>query len=109
MLMHTRIPLGSFAAAVSVLALYPALAGQQPASVAADLVLLNGKIVTVETEPSEVEALAVGGNQIAAMGTTAAMKRHVGAKTQVIDLRGRLVVPGLSMATHTSRASVSRS
>ena len=92
--MHTRISLGSFAAAVSVLALYPALAGQQPASVAADLVLLNGKIVTVEAEPSEVEALAVGGNRIAAMGTTAAMKRHVGAKTRVIDLRGRLVVPG---------------
>ena len=92
--MRPRILIGSFAAVVSVLALRPALEGQQPASVAADLVLLNGRIVTVETEPAEVEALAVGGNVIAAMGTTAAMKRHVGAKTQVIDLRGRLVVPG---------------
>ena len=94
MFMRTPLLLGSVAAVVSMLAGYPAREGQQPASVAADLVLLNGRIVTLEEAPAEVEALAVGGNQIAAMGATEAMKRHVGAKTQVIDLRGRLVVPG---------------
>src|SRR5687768_10252781 len=91
--MRTSILLGSIAAVVSMLA-NPGAGGQQPASVAADLVLLNGRIVTVEEAPAQVEALAVGGNRIAAMGTTEAMKRHVGAKTQVIDLHGRLVVPG---------------
>jgi hypothetical protein len=70
------------------------LSGQQPASVAADLVLLNGKIVTVEPGQPQVEALAVGGNRIAAVGTTAAIKRYVGAKTQVIDLNGQLAIPG---------------
>jgi predicted amidohydrolase YtcJ len=70
------------------------VSGQQPASVAADLVLLNGKIVTVEAAQPRVEALAVGGNRIAAIGTTAAIKRYVGAKTQVIDLRGQLAIPG---------------
>jgi hypothetical protein len=68
--------------------------GQQPASVAADLVLLNGKIVTVEPAQPQVEALAVGGNRIAAIGTTAAIKRYVGAKTRVIDLNGQLAIPG---------------
>ena len=67
---------------------------QQPASVAADLVLLNGKIITVEDARPEVEALAVGGNRIAAVGTSAEMKRHIGQKTQVIDLQGRLAIPG---------------
>lgn len=68
--------------------------GQQPASVAADIVLLNGKIVTVESAPAQVEALAIGGNRIAAVGSTPAIKRYVGEKTQVIDLNGRLVIPG---------------
>jgi hypothetical protein len=70
------------------------LAGQQAAPVAADIVLLNGKIVTVETSQPQVEALAIGGSRIAALGTSAEMKRHIGPKTQVIDLAGRLVVPG---------------
>jgi predicted amidohydrolase YtcJ len=68
--------------------------GQQPASVAADMVLLNGKIVTLDESQPQVEALAVGGNRIAALGTSTAMKRHVGQKTQVIDLNGQLVIPG---------------
>ena len=67
---------------------------QQSASVAADLVILNGKIVTLEDAQPQVEALAVGGSRIAAMGTTAAMKRFVGQKTQVIDAAGQLVIPG---------------
>lgn len=67
---------------------------QQPASVAADMVLLNGKIVTLEDGQPQVEALAIGGNRIAALGTSADTKRHIGQKTQVIDLKGQLVVPG---------------
>jgi hypothetical protein len=70
------------------------LRGQQPTPVAADLVLLNGKIVTLESAQPQVEALAIGGNRIAAIGTTTAIKRYVGEKTQVIDLNGQLVIPG---------------
>lgn len=69
-------------------------AAQQPASVAASMVLTNGKIVTLDEARPQVEALAIGGNQIAAMGTAAAMARHIGQRTQVIDLKGRLVIPG---------------
>jgi predicted amidohydrolase YtcJ len=67
---------------------------QQPASVAADLVLLNGKVVTVEDSQPEAEALAIAGDKIAAIGTTADIKRHAGPNTQVIDLNGQLVIPG---------------
>jgi hypothetical protein len=69
-------------------------AAQPPASVAATMVLVNGKIVTLEETQPQVEALAIGGNRIAAMGATADIKRHIGARTQVIDLQGRLVIPG---------------
>ena len=67
---------------------------QQPASVAADMLLLNGKIVTLEDAQPQVEALAIGGNRIAALGSSTAMKRHIGQKTKVIDLQGQLVIPG---------------
>jgi predicted amidohydrolase YtcJ len=68
--------------------------GQQSASVAADMVLLNGKIVTVEEGKPQVEAIAIVGARIAALGTSAEIKRFIGQKTQVIDLNGQLVVPG---------------
>jgi predicted amidohydrolase YtcJ len=82
------------AAVTGSLAALAARTPQQPASVAADMVLLNGKIVTLEDGQPQVEALAVGGNRIAAIGTSEAMRRHVGQKTQVIDLAGQLVIPG---------------
>jgi predicted amidohydrolase YtcJ len=81
-------------AATAALAGVTALKSQQPASVAADMVLLNARIVTLEASQPQVEALAVGGNRIAAIGTTAAIRRYVGERTQVIDLNGRLVIPG---------------
>ncbi len=67
---------------------------QQPGSVAADLVLLNAKVVTVEDSQPEAEAIAIAGDKIAAIGTTADIKRHAGPNTQVIDLNGQLVIPG---------------
>jgi predicted amidohydrolase YtcJ len=64
----------------------------QPAD-PADLVLTNGKIVTLET-PAEAQAIASRGSRIVAIGTIADVKRFVGSKTQVIDLQGQLVIPG---------------
>jgi predicted amidohydrolase YtcJ len=58
------------------------------------MVLLNGKIVTVEESQPQAEALAIGGSRITALGTSAEIKRHIGPNTRVIDLTGRLVVPG---------------
>jgi hypothetical protein len=85
----------TLAAAVTALAVVPLRAlRQQPASPPADLVLTNGKIVTVEDGMPEAQAIAVVGDRIAALGSSADIKRHVGPKTQVIDLKGQLVIPG---------------
>src|SRR5580658_6199623 len=60
----------------------------------ADLVLRNGKIVTVEASVPEVQALAARGGKIVAVGTNEQMLAYVGSATKVIDLGGRLAIPG---------------
>jgi len=72
-----------------------ATVGYQPApQQPAELVLTNGKIVTVETAGSQAQAVAVRGGRIVALGSSAEVKRHIGPSTQVIDLKGQLVIPG---------------
>ncbi len=60
----------------------------------ADLVLRNGTVATVDDELGEVEALAVAGDTILAVGSTDEIDAHIGGDTRVIDLDGRLAVPG---------------
>lgn len=60
----------------------------------ADLVLRNGRIVTVDDRVPEAQALAARGGRIVAVGTTAEIVRYIGPATQVIDLNGRLAIPG---------------
>jgi predicted amidohydrolase YtcJ len=62
----------------------------------ADLVLVNGKIWTVDDRRPEVEAVAVLGNRIAAVGSTEEIRKWVGASTKVIDLQGKRVTPGFN-------------
>lgn len=61
----------------------------------ADLVLTNGKIVTVDPSLPEAEALAVKGDTIVAVGTAEEIAAHIGVQTHVIDLGGNLAIPGL--------------
>jgi predicted amidohydrolase YtcJ len=61
---------------------------------AADLVLLDGKVVTVDPELGEAEAVAISGNRILAVGTSEEMRELVGPDTEVVDLAGRLAIPG---------------
>jgi predicted amidohydrolase YtcJ len=61
---------------------------------AADLVLLNGRIVTMDAERPVAEALAVVADRISAIGADADVRPLVGPHTEVIDLEGRLAVPG---------------
>ena len=84
-----------FVVAPLVLALsaLPCAAGEKP-PVAADLVLLNGKVWTVHKAQPEAEAVAVWRDRVLAVGRTAHMKLLVGSGTRVIDLKGRRVVPG---------------
>jgi predicted amidohydrolase YtcJ len=65
------------------------------AMIEADLVLHNGKILTVDDRFSIASALAVRGDRLVAVGDEAAVKPLIGAKTRVVDLKGRTVIPGL--------------
>jgi len=60
----------------------------------ADLVLTNGKVVTMDPERPEAEAVAVRGYTILAVGSGEEVGRYVGPGTRTIDLAGRLAVPG---------------
>jgi len=60
----------------------------------ADLVLLNGKIVTLEDEQPEVHALAARDGRIVALGDDGRLRSWIGPETRVIDLEGKLAVPG---------------
>ncbi|MBI1872753.1 MAG: amidohydrolase [Acidobacteria bacterium] len=61
----------------------------------ADLVLRNGKVVTMDNARPEAQAIAVRADSIAAVGTNDEIQPYVGEATKVIDLAGQLAVPGL--------------
>jgi len=61
----------------------------------ADLVLINGRIVTVDAEDSVAEAVAVRGRRIEAVGSDEDVSIWIGELTEVIDLQGKTVLPGL--------------
>ncbi len=73
--------------------LVSSLAQAQPED-PADLVLLHGKIVTLDKERPSAEALAVRRDRILAVGTDSEIRRLAGKTSRVIDLQGRLAVPG---------------
>jgi predicted amidohydrolase YtcJ len=62
---------------------------------AADLVLINGTILTVDANDSVAQAVAIAGGKIVAVGSTDTVRARIGAGTEVIDLRGRTATPGL--------------
>jgi predicted amidohydrolase YtcJ len=79
---------------VAALTTIAARSVQQPQAQPATLVLVNGKVVTVDANPAEAQALAVRGDRIVAVGSTADIKRLIGTGTEVIDLKGQLAIPG---------------
>jgi predicted amidohydrolase YtcJ len=60
----------------------------------ADLVLRNGRIVTVDSALPQAEAVAIRGDRILAVGSNDEISKYVGGSTEVIDLAGRLAIPG---------------
>ncbi|SRR5579871_757140 len=67
-----------------------AVAAQAP-----DLILVNGKIVTLDDKRPQAQALAASGGKISAVGSDAEIRKLAGPSTTVIDLKGALAVPGL--------------
>ncbi len=72
----------------------PAFAQQSDLN-APDLILANGKILTMDSQSKVVDALAVRDGKILTLGSGAAIKALAGSQTKVIDLGGKTVVPGL--------------
>ena len=96
-----RLAIGLAALGCVSLSLRPALlpaTAQAPSAIAdttADLLVVNGKVVTVDGASTVTEAVAVRGDRIVAVGTSARLRSLAGPQTRVIDARGRTVIPGL--------------
>src|ERR1700719_1781055 len=71
-----------------------ACSGNSARAAPADLVLQNGRIVTVDDTAPEAQALASSGGKIVFVGSDAEVRKYVGASTKVIDLQGHLAIPG---------------
>lgn len=63
---------------------------------AADLVLLNGRLLTMGGHPGEAQALAVQNGRIIAVGSDQEIERLVSGTTEVVELGGRYAMPGLA-------------
>ena len=82
------------AAVVAALALAAACSAPVPDVAPADLVLHNGVVITVDDSLPEAQAIAINGHTITAVGNNADIGAYIGDNTEVIDLQGRLAIPG---------------
>ena len=69
-----------------------ALAAQQPR---ADLILVNGRVLTVDANDRVAQAIGISGNRIVAVGTTADVEGAAAPNARRVDLTGRTITPGL--------------
>jgi predicted amidohydrolase YtcJ len=84
------------------------LAGPAARAQPADLVLLGGKVVTVDARDTIARAVAIRDGRVLAVGDDAAVRKLAGVETHVIDLGGRTVIPGLiDSHLHAIRAALS--
>ena len=93
------------AALVVLMAARPAGAPVQTKPEPADLVLLDGKVLTVDARFSEARAFAVRGGRFVSVGSNDEVRAYVGPSTRVIEARGRTVIPGL-IDTHVHALTV---
>ena len=79
----------------------------EPEQHLADWVLRNGTVYTVDAERSSAEAIAITGDRIAYVGDDGGVEAFIGPETQVIDLDGKMLLPGFFDAhSHPPHAPV---
>ncbi len=72
----------------------------------ADMILVNGKVVTVDANGSVVEAVAIRDGKILAVGSSSEVRKLAAIRTEVHDVGGKAVLPGLiDSHTHPSHAA----
>jgi predicted amidohydrolase YtcJ len=94
-------------AATVVMAMIPGawVTAQTKAAPAAETILYDAKVWTVDPAKPEAEAVAIAGGRIVRVGSTAEVMRLKGAKTKMIDLHGETLLPGFNDAhTHFENA-----
>lgn len=67
----------------------------EPQLLPADLVLRGGVVITVDPDIGDQQAVAISGHRIVAVGTDTTIARYIGSETEVIELNGRTIIPGL--------------
>ncbi|MDE2448663.1 MAG: amidohydrolase [Gammaproteobacteria bacterium] len=87
-------PAAAFAVLTTALAANAPIAGFPPQLPAADLVLRDAVIATLDPLQTQAQALAVRDGRILVAGSDDAIARYVGPKTKVLDLHGAFVAPG---------------
>lgn len=97
MLQAVHRPFAYLIAAVMVATtMFAVTSGQVlPRPPAPDLVLFNGKVITVDRDFSTHTAVAIIGDRIMAVGNDDQMRTVAGPQTRMIDLKGHAVIPGL--------------
>ena len=88
----TVVVVGMLLAGAAAISMLPAFA---QGAITADLILSNGKIVTVDDRFTIAQAVAIKGNRIVAIGANQEMDRLAAPNARRINLRGRTVIPGL--------------
>src|SRR4029450_4923377 len=71
----------------------------------ADLVVLNGKVVTLDKDSRVVEAFAAREGRCVAVGSTTEIRGWVGPQTRVLDAHGKTIVPGI-IESHSHASAV---
>src|SRR5262249_1494650 len=88
-----------------VMAAAPLPAQQRPA----DIILTNGRVITVDANDRVAQAVAISSGRIIAAGSDGEVTKLAGPSTRRIDLHGRAVTPGLLDAhAHFSTGAVAR-
>jgi len=74
----------------------PLQAPARAASGPADLILTNGKIITVDSAFTVAQAIAIAGDRVLAVGPDAAIAPLRSPATRIVDLKGKVVIPGIT-------------
>ena len=74
----------------------------------ADVVLSGGPVLTMDARRPRAEAVAVTGGRVAAVGSAAELSGLVGPRTEVVDLEGRALLPGLGLLDVTTVPQATR-
>lgn len=74
-------------------------------AIKADMAIINGKVITVDKDFSIRETIAVRDGKIIAVGKNDDIKGAIGPKTEVLDLKGKTVLPGIN-DSHLHSASL---